>query len=100
MLHHTFEPSFVIDVSAVWERKLEAIRAYRSQFESPNLERDAVIDVRRFLEVMEARASVLGAMIGARWGEGFFCDGPVGLSAVPGFDVNQERPPRWYQLFT
>jgi N-acetylglucosamine malate deacetylase 1 len=96
LLHHTLDVSFVVDVSEVWERKLEAVRVYRSQFGSPDAE-DAVIDVGRFLEVVEARATVLGATIGARWGEGFWSAGPIALAGVPGFDLR--RPRRGYQLF-
>jgi bacillithiol biosynthesis deacetylase BshB1 len=100
MLHHTFEPSFVVDISSVWERKLEAIEAYRSQFGPPSPGQEAVIDVGRFLEVMEARARVLGAMIGVRFGEGFFTSGPVGLSALPGLDRGRGPAEPSYQLFS
>jgi bacillithiol biosynthesis deacetylase BshB1 len=96
LLHHSVEVSFVVDVTAAWERKLEAVGAYASQFSAADAD-EAAIDVGRFLEVLEARASVLGAMIGARWGEGFVSTGPVALAGVPGFDL--ERPRRGYQLF-
>jgi bacillithiol biosynthesis deacetylase BshB1 len=31
MQHDSFEPSFIVDVSAVWETKIEALRCYHSQ---------------------------------------------------------------------
>src|SRR5258708_2527069 len=31
MQHHSFEPSFVVDVTAAWEAKMAALAAYRSQ---------------------------------------------------------------------
>jgi N-acetylglucosamine malate deacetylase 1 len=31
MQHHSFEPSFIVDVSAGWEAKMAALAAYRSQ---------------------------------------------------------------------
>ena len=31
MQHHSFEPSFIVDVTAAWEAKMEALAAYRSQ---------------------------------------------------------------------
>jgi bacillithiol biosynthesis deacetylase BshB1 len=34
MLHQPFEPSFVVDVSTVWERKMAALLAYPSQFQA------------------------------------------------------------------
>ncbi len=35
MQHHSFEPSFVVDVTAVWEVKMAALAAYRSQLYQP-----------------------------------------------------------------
>jgi bacillithiol biosynthesis deacetylase BshB1 len=35
MQHHSFEPSFVVDVTAVWEAKMAALAAYRSQLYQP-----------------------------------------------------------------
>src|ERR1700687_3386581 len=35
MQHHSFEPTFVVDVTAVWEAKMAALAAYRSQLHQP-----------------------------------------------------------------
>jgi bacillithiol biosynthesis deacetylase BshB1 len=35
MQHHSFEPSFVVDVTAAWDAKLAALAAYRSQLYQP-----------------------------------------------------------------
>ena len=35
MQHHTFVPSFVVDVTAAWEAKMAALAAYRSQLYQP-----------------------------------------------------------------
>jgi len=35
MQHHSFEPTFVVDVTAVWEAKMAALAAYRSQLYQP-----------------------------------------------------------------
>src|ERR1700674_1502888 len=35
MQHHSFEPSFVVDVTAAWEEKMAALAAYRSQLYQP-----------------------------------------------------------------
>jgi len=35
MQHHSFEPSFVVDVTVVWEVKMAALAAYRSQLYQP-----------------------------------------------------------------
>jgi len=35
MQHHSFEPSFVVDVTTAWDAKLAALAAYRSQLYQP-----------------------------------------------------------------
>src|SRR6185295_14362064 len=40
MQHDLFEPSFVVDVTAAWETKLESLRAYRSQLYQPDQKED------------------------------------------------------------
>jgi bacillithiol biosynthesis deacetylase BshB1 len=93
MLHQPFTPSFVVDVSTVWTRKWEAIRTYRSQFagdDGPITE----IATPGFLEMLEARSLVHGAMIGAERGEPFHQRGPVPLTSLPGLDPGT-APPRY-----
>jgi bacillithiol biosynthesis deacetylase BshB1 len=99
LLHDPLDVSFVVDVSSVWERKLQAIHAYGSQFGAVALD-GAVIDVPRFLELIDARASVLGAMIGAQRGEGFWARGPLGLRDLPGLDAVDAPHARTYRLFS
>lgn len=36
MQHHSFEPTFVVDVTAAWDAKLAALAAYRSQLHQPD----------------------------------------------------------------
>jgi bacillithiol biosynthesis deacetylase BshB1 len=91
MMHEPFSPTFVLDVSSVWDRKMAAVRAYESQFggaPGPATE----IGGPRFLELVEARASVHGAMIGAAWGEPFHQAGPVAVAALPGLDLAGSSP--------
>jgi bacillithiol biosynthesis deacetylase BshB1 len=93
LLHHPFQPSFVIDVSGVWDRKMEAIRAHRSQFGPPAGDDQAAARSHRFLEVVEARATFYGAMIGAGRGEPFFGPGPVAVRMLPGLEEHGGPPP-------
>lgn len=94
MLHHPFTPSFVVDVSSVWDRRTEAVAAYESQFGSP--EPTTEIGGQGFLDLLEARATYHGAMIGAARGEPFWHPGPVPLTDLPGLD---EGTPPWYGMF-
>jgi N-acetylglucosamine malate deacetylase 1 len=84
MIHSPFEPSFVVDITPVWQQKLEILRTYRTQF----LDEDAdavptAISSPRFLEHHEARCIYFGAMIGASVGEPFLTFGPVPLDGLP-----------------
>ena len=91
MVHYPFSPSFVVDVSEVWDRKMEAVRAYESQF-GPDQGPATEIGGPGFLEFLEARAAVHGAMIGTRRGEPFHQPGPVALSSLPGLDPSDPAP--------
>ena len=83
MLHSLFEPTFVVDVSPVWDQRMAAVAAYASQFGVPAEEPRTAIDGEGFLGLLAARAVVHGAMIGVRRGEPFHCEGPVGLDRLP-----------------
>jgi bacillithiol biosynthesis deacetylase BshB1 len=96
MAHYPFTPSFVVDVSSVWDRKMDAIRAYESQF-GGSPEPVTEIGGPGFLELLEAWATVHGAMIGVARGEPFHQQGPVPLSFPPELD----QPEAWsgYHMF-
>ena len=96
MAHHPFTPSFVVDVSSVWDRKMTAVRAYHSQF-GADAEPATQIGGPRFLELLEARASVHGALIGVDRGEPFHQPGPVALASLPGLDPAERAP--GYSMF-
>ena len=84
MSHSPFDPSFVIDISEVWEQKTEAVMCYRSQFSPQGDGPATALSGGDFLELLEVRARWFGAMIGARYGEPYLCRGPVPLSSLPG----------------
>ncbi|MFM7019825.1 MAG: bacillithiol biosynthesis deacetylase BshB1 [Aquirufa sp.] len=66
------EPDFVIDISAHWEKKEAAIRAFKSQFFDPNsTEPASYISSPEFLHFIQARAQEMGHKIGVKYGEGF-----------------------------
>lgn len=66
------EPDFVVDITSYWEKKVEAIRAFKSQFFDPSsTEPESYISKPGFLEFIEARALEMGHKIGVKYGEGF-----------------------------
>jgi bacillithiol biosynthesis deacetylase BshB1 len=75
------EPDFVIDISAHWEKKEAAIRAFKSQFFDPNSNEPAsYISSPDFLDFIEARAQEMGHKIGVKYGEGFQSQSPIQMS--------------------
>src|SRR5213078_483627 len=59
------KPDFVVDITGHWEKKLDAIRAFKSQFFDPeNNEPQTHISNPAFLKMVESRAQELGHSIG------------------------------------
>ena len=69
------KPSFVVDITGYWERKLASIRAYKSQFYDPNSkEPESYISSKPFWKFMEGRARELGHWVGGEFGESFISE--------------------------
>lgn len=82
LLHHPFEPTFVLDVSSVWERRMEAVAAYGSQFGRAGTE----IGDGGFLRLLDARGTHFGALVGVARGEPYLCEGPLRAGVLPELD--------------
>ena len=66
-------PSFVVDVSEFAEKKMEAIRAYASQFYlADSKEPETRIAQKGFLKQIQDRARYYGSLIGVEDGEPFY----------------------------
>ncbi len=76
------KPDFVIDVSDVFDKKIESINAFGSQFYNPGSAVDApqtYISSPEFLESIINRAKMFGKMIGVKYAEGFITNKMIGL---------------------
>lgn len=83
MQWHEFEPSFVVDITDEFQQRLEAIRAYRSQFHDPDSsERETVLSDPDFLDMVRTRAEYYGDRIGTRYGEPFYSPQLPGVSGL------------------
>jgi bacillithiol biosynthesis deacetylase BshB1 len=83
-------PSFIVDVSEFAEAKMNAIRAYASQFYSERSNEPTTrISEQGFLEEIEVRMRYYGSLIGVRAGEPFYVrealnvEDPVALLTRP-----------------
>jgi bacillithiol biosynthesis deacetylase BshB1 len=83
-------PSFVVDVSQFIDEKMNAIRAYASQFYNVDSKEPATrISARGFLDEIEYRMRYFGSLIGVAAGEPFYVrealnvDDPLALLTRP-----------------
>ena len=73
-------PSFVVDISAFMDKKMESILAHSSQFYDPNsTEPETFISGNAFLEFVKGRAKELGHQIGVAYAEGFITQKLLGI---------------------
>lgn len=77
------EPDIILDVTDFWERKVESIRAFKSQFFNADYkkeEQQTYISSPQFMKVVEGRAAELGKHIGVAYAEGFTSKKLLGVS--------------------
>jgi bacillithiol biosynthesis deacetylase BshB1 len=72
------KPTFVVDVTPVWDTKLRAIAAFASQF-PPAPGEKGVLPLDRFREAVELSGRRHGQRIGVRYGEGFVTREPLAV---------------------
>jgi bacillithiol biosynthesis deacetylase BshB1 len=77
-------PSFVIDITDVFDGKMESISCFASQFyvNAPADDEDepqSYISTPDFLESVVARARMMGKRIGVKYGEGFITEKSIGF---------------------
>lgn len=79
-------PTLVVDISETFEKKLASIKAYESQFYTPNADGPTTyISTEGFWNHIESRARQHGKLIGVEFGEAFVCENTVGLSDLSAF---------------
>lgn len=75
------EPDFIVDISTTFDVKMEAIKAYKSQFHNPGSDEPVTyIATDNFLDKIKFRAGLLGKRIGVTYGEGFTCENTPGIA--------------------
>jgi bacillithiol biosynthesis deacetylase BshB1 len=74
------QPDFVIDITDVFDQKVEAIKAYRTQFAGGSSdEPETYISTPDFLDSVIYRHKWFGKMIGVKYAEGFISEKMIGL---------------------
>lgn len=73
------KPDIIVDISPVFDKKMEAIMAFKSQFYNPDSnEPETPISGKDFIEFLKARAIEFGRPIGVKYAEGFNVERPIG----------------------
>ncbi|HET8859186.1 bacillithiol biosynthesis deacetylase BshB1 [Marivirga sp.] len=79
------KPDFVVDVSGQWQKKMNSIKAFDSQFYKPDSEEpETYISSPRFMKMIEARAMEFGQIIGVDYAEGFTVERYLGVKDLNG----------------
>ncbi len=74
------KPDFVVDISESFAKKLESVRAYKTQFYNPEEKGpQTYISTPDFLEGVTGRAAMFGKMIGVKYAEGFVTKKMIGI---------------------
>lgn len=86
------EPDFIIDISDSIETKIEAIKAFKTQFfvnDYTSEEPQTYISTPDFFESIIARSRMMGKRIGVKYGEAFLSVKKPGFSNFNGFILQE-----------
>lgn len=80
------QPDLTVDVTPYFDKKVEAIKAFSSQFYDPESdEPETPISGKEFFDFLKGRAAMVGRPIGAKLAEGFTAHRNVGVNNL--FDL-------------
>ena len=80
------QPDVIIDITPYMETKIEAVKAFKTQFYNPDLDEPSTyISSPEFFESVIGRAREFGKSIGATYGEGFTSRKLLGVESL--FDL-------------
>jgi bacillithiol biosynthesis deacetylase BshB1 len=75
------QPDFVVDVTLFLDRKIEAIKAFKTQFYDPNSKEPTTpISGEEFFDFIKGRMLQFGRSIGVKYAEGFTVERPIGVN--------------------
>ncbi len=81
--NYQLQPSFVVDVTRSFAKKMDAVRSYKSQFHDPESDEPMTFIAKEgFLHMIEARARHFGALIGTDFGEAFITKQPPRIDDI------------------
>jgi bacillithiol biosynthesis deacetylase BshB1 len=80
------KPDFVVDVTAFADKKMEAVKAFKSQFYNPDsTEPESPISMKSFFDLQMGKMGVYGRDAGFEYAEGFIVERTIGVNNI--FDL-------------
>jgi bacillithiol biosynthesis deacetylase BshB1 len=79
VIHHEVPPTFIVDITSVYEQKMTALFAHKSQMFREGTKELLDPD---FIENWENRAKTYGYKIGVKYGEPYVMKTPLGLGSI------------------
>ena len=77
------KPDVIVDITPFIEKKLDAIRCFKSQFYDPTSnEPVTAISTKEFIDFLNGRAMEMGRLIGVTYGEGFTTERSIGVKKL------------------
>ncbi len=78
-------PDIIMDITPFWDKRMESIKAHKSQFFDPNSNEPATyIASKNFFDGIEARAREMGRSAQFAYGEGFISSRILGIKDLTG----------------
>ncbi len=77
---HYIKPDIIVDITGYFDIKMDAIKAYKSQFHDPK-SKEPITPIARpdFFQFLEGRCREFGRLIKTEFAEGFTVERPVGV---------------------
>ena len=85
--HYDIPASFIFDISDVYEKKLEAVKCYKTQFFTDEKGPQTYISGKAFSDNFEARAINWGYRIGVKYGEPYFTESNIKITEETLFKI-------------
>lgn len=86
------EPDILVDISDVFEQRMQSIEAYTTQFHTSSASTEGpqtYISTPDFLESIIARARMFGKRIGVKYAEGFISEKKIGIRSLDALVQNE-----------
>jgi N-acetylglucosamine malate deacetylase 1 len=82
------KPTFVVDISDVFERKLDAVRCYASQFDGVTQAGEVYPNGEPLYDIVRHQAAHYGSLIRVRYGEPFYTYETMRVDDIAALDVS------------